>query len=147
MMAVWGGRIPREENMRWRSVAVAPIVLVLGCAPAEPDFPALRAFGNEPFWNVVIQAGDEIVYTRLGGEPVAFAYEAPRTAAGDSKTWVYGPIETADGAREIEIRISQLDCQDTMADAVHPMRAAVTVDGEELTGCARRLDDPAPESP
>jgi uncharacterized membrane protein len=126
--------------MRWRPVTVAPIVLALGCAPAGPDLPALRVFGNEPFWNVLIQTGDEIVYTRLGEGPVVFAYEAPRTAAGDSKTWVYGPIETADGAREIEIRISQLDCQDTMADAVHPMRA-------ELTGCARRLDDPAPESP
>ena len=133
--------------MRWSPVAVAPILLVLGCAPAEPDLPALRVFGNEPFWDVVIQTGDEIVYTRLGEKPVAFAYEVPRTAEGDSKTWVYGPIETADGGREIEIRISPLDCQDTMADAVHPMRAAVTVDGEELTGCARRLDDPPPESP
>ena len=133
--------------MRWSPVAVVPVLLVLGCAPAGRDLPALRVFGNEPFWDVVIQTGDEIVYTRLGEDPVAFAYEAPRTAAGDSRTWEYGPIETADGEREIEIRISELECQDTMADAVHPMRAAVTVDGEGLTGCARRLDDPLPESP
>jgi uncharacterized membrane protein len=133
--------------MRWRPVTVAPILLALGCASAGPDLPALRVFGNEPFWNVVIQTGDEIVYTRLGEGPVAFAYEAPRIASGDLEIWVYGPIDTADGGSEIEIRISHLECPDTMADTVHPMRATVTVDGEELTGCARRLDDPAPESP
>jgi uncharacterized membrane protein len=34
-----------------------------------------------------------------------------------------------------------------MADIVHPMRATVVLDGEELTGCARLLGDQPAERP
>ena len=134
--------------MHWTLVAAASIVVVLACGPADLGTATLRAFGNEPFWNVAVSDTAGIVYERLGEEELIFPYQAPRHPADDGTTLLFGPLRTESGEHEIEMRVSEEDCQDTMADAVHPMRAIVILDGEELTGCARRLDeDPAPESP
>jgi len=133
--------------MRWSPADTAAIVLVLACTASAPDLPALRAFGNEPFWNVTLSEADGILYSRLGEEPIAFPYQPPSHPGGDATTRSFGPLRDDSGEHQIEIRIAEEDCQDTMADAVHPLRATVTVDGEELTGCARHLDDPAPKSP
>jgi uncharacterized membrane protein len=134
--------------MRWNLAAAASIVLGLACGPSDLGTVALRAFGNEPFWNVTVSATAGIVYERLGEEGIIFPYQAPRHPADDGTTLLFGPLRTGSGEHEIEMRVSEEDCQDTMADAVHPMRAIVNLDGEELTGCARRLDDdPGAESP
>lgn len=133
--------------MRWSPLTTVSIVLSLACTPASSDAPALRAFGNEPFWNVTVSDEDGIEYARLGEEKIAFPYQAPSHPTGAGGTRLYGPLHDGSAGHEIEIRIREEDCQDTMADIVHPMRATVIVDGEELTGCARRLDDPARESP
>jgi uncharacterized membrane protein len=127
--------------MRWTLAAAASIVLGLACGPADLGPTALRAFGNEPFWNVTVSDTAGIVYERLGEEKVIFPYQAATHPADDGTTLLFGPLRTESGEHEIEIRISKEDCQDTMADAVHPMRAIVILDGEELLGCARRLDD------
>ncbi len=133
--------------MRWSPAVTVSIVLTLACTASALELPALRAFGNEPFWNVTLSEADGILYSRLGEEPIAFPYQAPSHPAADATIRLFGPLRDDSGEHRIEIRIAEGDCQDTMADAVHPMRATVTVDGEELTGCARRLDDPPPESP
>ena len=134
--------------MHWTLAATASIVLGLACGSADQGTTTLRAFGNEPFWNVTVSDTGGIVYERLGEEGVIFPYQAPRHLADDGTTLLFGPLRTGSGEHEIEMRVSQEDCQDTMADAVHPMRATVILDGEELTGCARRLvEDPAPELP
>ena len=121
--------------------------LAVACSPAREDEPDLRAFGNEPFWNVTISVADGIVYGRLGEPDVRFPYSAPVSVAEGSASRVWGPVLAAEGEHEIQIRLSEEPCQDTMADIVHPMRATVTLDGEVLTGCARRLDDPPTETP
>lgn len=121
--------------MRWILVAIAAAPL-LACGQPPVEASSLRAFGNEPFWNVSIRVGDSIVYGRMGETEIPFPYEAPDFADGDS-AFVYGPILDGTGRHTIEIRISRQDCQDTMADVIHPMRAWVTLDGEELSGCAR----------
>ena len=134
--------------MRCKYGTVLPIVITLTCGQAEVETPALRAFGNEPFWSVTISEVDGIVYSRLGEEDVAFPYESPSYATRDTPTFTIGPLEDDEGERTIEIVISEEPCQDTMADTVHPMRAIVVVDGEELRGCARRPgDSPAEEVP
>ena len=134
--------------MRCNLVAAALIVLTLACRPSDLGTSALRAFGNEPFWNVTVSAAAGIVYRRLGEEEITFPYQAPRHPVDDGTTLVFGPLRTGSGEHEIEMRVSEEDCQDTMADTIHPMRAIVILDGEELTGCARRLDDdPGTESP
>jgi len=134
--------------MHWTLAAAASIVLVLACGSADAGPTALRAFGNEPFWNVTVSDTAGIVYQRLGGEEVIFPYQAPRRSADDGTTLLFGPLRTGSGEHEIEMRVSEKGCQDTMADAVHPMRAVVILDGEKLMGCARRLDDdPGAELP
>jgi uncharacterized membrane protein len=123
--------------MRKIAAAMALASLGLGCNSFDADVQALRAFGNEPFWNVTIPAGDSIVYSRLGEADISFPLEVPLET---DSTLVYGPLSDNSGQHEIVVRLYRGDCQDTMADQVHPMRASVTVDGEELSGCARWLE-------
>lgn len=143
--------------------AITALLLVAACGTPEPGTPGaetapphasgisaseIRAFGNEPFWNVVISEAGGIIYRRLGEEDVAFPYEPPSYAGRDAPALTIGPLEDAVGEHTIEIVISVEPCQDTMADFVHPLRAIVVVDGEELRGCARRPEDgPAAEIP
>jgi uncharacterized membrane protein len=122
--------------MRW-SLAAILVSASLSCGSPGAEVPDLRAFGNEPFWSVTIPTADSIVYGRMGEVDIPFPYEGSEYVEGDS-IFVLGPIHDATGQHEIEIRISTQDCQDTMADVVHPMRALVTIDGEELSGCARQ---------
>ena len=124
------------------------LFLVGACGTPEPETPdtetssarisEIRAFGNEPFWSVLISDAGGILYSRLGEEDVAFPYESPSYAARDALRSTIGPLEDSAGEHTIQIVISVEPCQDTMADTVHPMRAIVVVDGEELRGCARR---------
>lgn len=130
----------QEGIMRWSLAVAVTIVLGLACTMSF-EWPAIRAFGNEPFWNVTIPAADSIVYGRMGEPDISFPYEASDYFEGDSAL-VFGPLRDPSDRHEIEIRIIAEDCQDTMADIVHPMRALVVFDGEELSGCARYM---APE--
>jgi len=134
-----------------RNPAAAITILValsMACGSPEADMSDLRAFGNEPFWNVTVSVADGIVYGRMGEEDITFPYGSPDYAQDDPTTRVFGPLRDSTGQHEIEVRISKRDCQDTMADVVHPMRAQVIVDGEELSGCARSLDvEPPGERP
>lgn len=133
--------------MRYGLLAVLAMCGAAACASDPQEAPDLRAFGNEPFWNVTISSAEGIVYGRLGEGDLAFPY-VPRTGAGDvSDAWTWGPVADASGEHRITIRVWVDGCADTMADIVHPMRSVVEVDGEELSGCARRLDDPPAEAP
>ncbi len=130
--------------------ALIALFLIAACGTPEPETPGaetaparasgIRAFGNEPFWSVTISEASGIVYSRLGEEDVAFPYDSRSYATRDALRSTIGPLEDAAGEHTIEI--------DTMADTVHPMRAIVVVDGEELRGCARRPEDgPVEEAP
>jgi len=129
--------------MRWSPFLTVTIALGLGCTMSL-EGPAIRAFGNEPFWNVTIPVGDSIVFGRMGEPNLSFTYAASDLVQGDSVLFlVVGPLRDPADRHEIEIRIFAEDCQDTMADVVHPMRARVVLDGEELSGCARFVDPEA----
>lgn len=130
--------------MRQKTVAALLVVLSAACGSPEAETPALRAFGNEPFWNVTLSAADGIVYGRLGEADIAFPYHAPQEVAGDPASLVFGPVRDSTAQHEIEVQVSDEECPDTMADVLHPMRAKVIVDGEELLGCARALDESPP---
>ena len=126
-------------------------VWIPACAPTPEstaiDAPPLRAFGNEPFWNVELPVEGDIVYSRLGEPGITFPRVAPTTARDSVTTLVYGPVADSSGNHAIEVRIVEEDCPDTMADVVHPMRATAVVDGETLHGCARPLGDVPGERP
>jgi uncharacterized membrane protein len=130
--------------MQQKTVTALLVVLSAACGSTEADAPALRAFGNEPFWSVTLSAADGIVYGRLGEADISFAYEAPHEAMGDPMTLVFGPVPDSTGRHEIEVQVTDEECPDTMADVIHPMRAKVIIDGEELLGCARALDEAPP---
>ena len=134
--------------MRQNAVAALLVTLSAACGSRAAETPGFRAFGNEPFWNVTLSAADGIVYGRMGESDIAFPYVAPRYPADDSTTRVFGPVRDGTAQHHIEVRISDEDCPDTMADVVHPMRANVIVDGEELLGCATSPDEtPTGERP
>ena len=130
--------------MRQNAVAALLVALSMACGSPAAETPGFRAFGNEPFWNVTLSAADGIVYGRMGEGDIAFPYVVPRYPADDSTTRVFGPVRDSTAQHDIEVQISDEDCPDTMADVVHPMQAKVIVDGEELLGCARSLDETPP---
>lgn len=130
--------------MRWGLAGAVAIIPGLACITYNIEMPPLRAFGNEPFWNVTIAVADSIVYQRMGEADISFPYEASDYVEGDSVLAI-GPLHDATGLHQIEIRILGGDCQDTMADIVHPMRALVTIDDEDLSGCASFQDSEAAE--
>ncbi len=108
--------------------------------PVEKDPGPVRAMGNEPFWHVDLSEDDGLVYSRLGEESITFPYAAPEMTGEAPVAYAYGPIADATGAHTIQLIIVDEPCQDTMADLVHPMTSIVTLDGEELRGCARPLE-------
>jgi len=133
-------------------VLTAAIMVGYGCGPSPESSGAsashrLRAFGNEPFWSIAVSADSGIVYTRLGEPGLVFPYASPASTADSTSTLIFGPVTDASGAHQIEGRIEARECADTMADTVHPMRATVVVDDEELSGCARPADDVPGERP
>jgi len=130
--------------MRQMTVTALLAILSIACGSPESETPGFRAFGNEPFWNVTLSAADGIVYGRMGEADIRFPYQAPHDAAGGSSSRVFGPVRDGTAQHEIEVRIYDEECPDTMADVIHPMRARAIVDGEELLGCARSLDEAPP---
>jgi len=130
--------------MRQMTVTALLAILSIACGSPESETPGFRAFGNEPFWNVTLSAADGIVYGRLGEADIAFPYHAPQEVAGDAASLVFGPIRDSTRRHEIEVQVTDEECPDTMAEVIHPMRAKVLVDGEELLGCARALDEAPP---
>mgnify|MGYP001817060022 FL=1 len=130
--------------MRQKTVVALLVVLSTACGSSEPETGDLQAFGNEPFWNVTLSASDGIVYGRLGEADISFPYRVPHEAADDPATLVFGPVMDNTAQHEIEVQVTSEECPDTMADSIHPMRARVIIDGEELLGCARALDEAPP---
>jgi putative lipoprotein len=137
--------------MRRGLVVLAMAVWIAACGttpePTVTDAPPIRAYGNEPFWNVEISAEGGMIYTRLDEPTIAFRYAAPTSTADSVETLVYGPVTDSSGGHRIEVRIEKRRCPDSMADIVHPMFARVVLDGETLTGCARPLGDVPEERP
>lgn len=137
--------------MRGGLVVLATAVWTAACGttpePTVADAPPIRAFGNEPFWNVELSSEGGIVYSRLGEPGVTFPWVPPTTLPDSATTLVYGPVADSSESHEIEVRIVEEDCPDTMADIIHALRATVVLDGETLHGCARPLGDVPGERP
>ena len=137
--------------MRRGLTVLVTAVWIAACIPTPEttatDSPPLRAFGNEPFWNVELSNEGGIVYTRMGEPGITFPWAAPTTTSDSVTTLAYGPVADSSGSHGIAVRIVEEDCPDTMADVIHPMRATVVVDGETLHGCARPLGEVPGERP
>ncbi|MGB3561522.1 MAG: hypothetical protein WBC09_00520 [Thermoanaerobaculia bacterium] len=97
--------------------------------PVLPAGVTLRALGNEPFWHVDVAAASVRV-GRLGFEDLEFAVTGP-AAAGGIRTWA-----GEGGGHRFELVVEQAECPDTMADRTYSFTARLTLDGQELSGCA-----------
>lgn len=102
--------------------------------PVLPAGVTLRALGNEPFWNLDVSE-DSVRVGRLGFEDLEFAVSGPVVDAGN-RTWA-----GEGGGHRFELQVTEERCADTMADRTYPYSARLTLDGQELRGCA--LEAPA----
>jgi uncharacterized membrane protein len=102
--------------------------------PVLPAGVTLRALGNEPFWNLDVSEASVRV-GRLGFEDLEFAVTGPVVDAG-IRTWA-----GEGGGHRFELLVTEERCADTLADRTYPFSARLTLDGQELSGCA--LEAPA----
>ena len=102
--------------------------------PLLPAGVTLRALGDDPFWNVAVWEASVRV-GRLGFEDLEFAVSGPVVVAG-IRTWA-----GEGGGHRFELLVTEERCADTMADRTYPYSARLTLDGQELRGCA--LEAPA----
>lgn len=110
--------------------------------PAGTDTSDLRtqtqitASGNEPFWSVVVDGGTLTYKTpeRISGAK----FEAVRTQTADGLRF-----SGAHDGSEFVLELRDVPCQDSMSGAMFDFTASLAVDGQSMTGCARRTSDPA----
>jgi len=102
--------------------------------PVLPTGVTLRALGNEPFWHVDVST-TSVRVGRLGFEDLEFTATGPAVDAG-IRTWV-----GENGGHRFELVVTEDECADTMADRTYPFTARLTLDEQELNGCA--LEAPA----
>jgi uncharacterized membrane protein len=97
--------------------------------PVLPAGVTLRALGNEPFWNVDVSA-TSVRVGRLGFEDLEFTLTGPVVDDG-RRSW------TGEGSEHrFELVVTEQECADTMADRTYPFTARLTLDEQELSGCA-----------
>lgn len=103
--------------------------------PAD-DVVAMRAFGNEPFWEMIDDDKGALVFTtpetlEAGGE----RFEATRSVDTVGIHYV---------GKDVKLDIVKQDCSDGMSDATHPYAATMTLKGMAYTGCASPASDRVP---
>lgn len=94
------------------------------CAPAGP----FAARGNEPFWQVAVDA-HALRLERLGEPPLVAPSPAAELRDGALR-WT-----GAASGREIALAVRAALCRDTMTGMPYPARVTLTLDGRSLEGC------------
>ena len=102
-----------------------------GPACDDPNFKQLlvRAHGNEPLWNINI-GRQGLVLERLGQPPVALPYLEERLPDGSSS------ISTEGDGLKLELWLTPQSCSDSMTGNIEHMTAELSLNDEELHGCA-----------
>ncbi len=119
---------------------------IAACQPAAKDQPApqvsdvtavvavaenFTALGNEPFWSVEVSPG-QLRYSTPDNIPGdSFAAQQKQDAGGITFSGTLAGQPAA-----LTITVGQ--CSDGMSDTVYAYRAAFTVAGKALNGCARK---------
>jgi uncharacterized membrane protein len=114
-------------------------------ATAEPaPVPASASFtedakiqftGTEPFWGGSVE-GTSLIYTtpeNIDGTTIAVERSAVHGVLNLTGTLAGGAFEMV---------IKEGECSDGMSDRTYPLIAALSVDGEERTGCAWSAEHP-----
>ena len=97
--------------------------------PVLPPGVTLRALGNEPFWHVDVSP-TSVRVGRLGFDDLEFPTTS-LVSENRARSW----SGEADGHR-FQLVVEQEECSDTMVDRTYPFTARLTLDEQELIGCA-----------
>jgi uncharacterized membrane protein len=103
-----------------------------GCRESEQPY-LVRAFGNEPSWNVLVAADGIALAEPDRSEPLLFPYAPPSV---DGAKRIYTTRLDTPKVHELELMLEKADCFDSMVDARYSYRAYLTLDGRWLSGCA-----------
>ncbi len=96
---------------------------------------ALRAVGQEPGWLLEIIPGKQMLLaTDYGQKTVHTPVPSPKA---DTDGWIRYHAVTE--AHDLEVRVREQPCADSMSGERFPLTVRVTLDGGELPGCGRRL--------
>ena len=101
--------------------AAAPTV-----AAPTTDAVAMRAFGNEPFWEMT-DKGDGTLEFSTPDKPDGGSFAVTRS---DDASGIHY------AGNEVKLDIAKQDCSDGMSDNRYPMTAEFEIGGEFLKGCA-----------
>lgn len=95
-----------------------------------------QAFGDDPTWTVVVDAGGMSMAVEEDGEPVFRELSAPLASqAGRDRVF---STNTAAGT-PVELRIAEIPCAGSSEEL--PMQATLSVGSMRREGCARMLED------
>jgi heat shock protein HslJ len=111
--------------------ALAFALLCAAGASAQEMPRDVTASGNEPFWRVVIEAGD-FTLTRPDFQPLILSVTERRTQADG--TFVIVSASSSPALRAV-LSLGPGPCNDTMADQTYPFTATVALGDNVLTGC------------
>ena len=119
-----------------RLIALAAALFLASAAVAQElrvltGSETYRAAGNEPFWSVMLEAG-EMRLSRLGAEDLRL----PVIESHPTDTGVIHVI-AADPARALRAVLERLPriCRDSMTGMPHPETVTVSMGDETLSGC------------
>ncbi|WP_141653050.1 COG3650 family protein [Phenylobacterium immobile] len=141
---------------------ILPVLVVLslwGCKPAIPS-PAPKSLeetapppasapisdfsgdfdliGTEPFWNLKLRGGTQLVFSRPDSPVVVATAPGAEIQAGRA---IWRAKAESGGPLTATIRVGE--CSDGMSDRTYAMSAEVEYEGRLLVGCATRPADAA----
>lgn len=107
--------------------------------PSSPSTTDFRASGNEPFWSLVIREEEGMTFSRPGddgAEEIRLPYARPSLGIETGERFFHAETE----AHELQAIFAPKPCVDDMSGAGFEFTATVTLDGENLFGCAEALN-------
>lgn len=141
-----------EKVMTGRMFALVLLCAGQGCTPEVAQGPEESTQGtaiaqeivvstNEPFWQARVE-GATVVLSGAGVDERRLAIRASALETGARV------VRAGDAAGELELRVTDAECQDSMSGAVFPLSGTLVIDGgDPIHGCARPASMPPPRPP
>jgi putative lipoprotein len=94
-----------------------------------------RAVGNEPGWHLEIQDGRQLLFVGDYGELRVTTPDPGVQGTGQGRSYL-----ARTEAAELSVEILETPCFDNMSGEAFPAAVSVTVNGRQLHGCGRDLE-------
>lgn len=103
--------------------------------PTTSEGFSYKAFGNEPDWTATVDKDNTVTYTNMNHEEqITLKTERSAYAKGVTYTGVYKN-------QAFELDLNGQACNDTMVDKRYDMTASLSINGEQLEGCAEVIGE------